>query len=403
MSNNNSSQQITRIVLGITGGIAAYKCPDLVRRLKERQFDVRVVMTAAAKEFVTPMALQAVSGFPVHDELFDPEAEAAMGHIDLAKWADIFLIAPASANTLAKLAHGEADNLLTTSVLASKARLIIAPAMNQQMWANEKTQRNIRALETGGALILGPGVGEQACGDVGAGRMLEPLDIAERVESLNEVSGVLAGKRVMITAGPTVEAIDPVRYISNHSSGKMGYALARAAIAAGAEVDLVSGPVNIHTPAGANIFPVKSAKEMLEVVQNRVSDCDIFIGCAAVADYSPVDVSSQKIKKNDEVMTLKLKRNPDILAWVAAQKVRPFVVGFAAESEKLKFYAEKKLNNKKLNMICANDISCEGLGFNSDNNQLLILDDKGQEKNLQIAAKEVLAADIIKEISYRLG
>jgi phosphopantothenoylcysteine decarboxylase/phosphopantothenate--cysteine ligase len=394
------NQPIKRnLLLGISGGIAAYKCADLVRRLKERNFDVRVVMTTSAAEFVTPMTLQAVSGNPVHMTLFDPEMEAAMGHIELARWASVILVAPATANTIAKLVHGKADNLLTTVILASKAPMAIAPAMNQQMWANEATQHNMSTLRSRGVEVLGPGVGEQACGDVGAGRMLEPLDIAEQVSLIMSEDKPLQGKKLVLTAGPTVEAIDPVRYISNHSSGKMGYALAKAAYKAGAEVTLVSGPVNINTIEGVQLVKITSAKQMLNAVKEAVVGADIFIGCAAVADYSPLDLATQKIKKNDEMMTLKLKRNPDILAWVATQENKPFVVGFAAESQRLREYATKKLNKKKLDLICANDISQEGLGFNSDNNQLLLLDPQGNEKLLKIDSKDKLASQIIDEIS----
>ncbi|TQV74647.1 bifunctional phosphopantothenoylcysteine decarboxylase/phosphopantothenate--cysteine ligase CoaBC [Aliikangiella marina] len=391
-----------KLVLGITGGIAAYKCADLVRRLTERNFEVRVVMTSSAKEFITPMTLQAVSGHPVHDDLFDPQMEAAMGHIELAKWADYILVAPATANTLAKIVHGDADNLLLTVILASSAPLLIAPAMNQQMWANQTTQDNLKALEKSGATILGPGEGEQACGDVGAGRMLEPLDIAQRLYALAECEKKLQNKVVMITAGPTVEAIDPVRYISNHSSGKMGYALARAAQLEGAEVRLVSGPVSLRDPHGVTTVRVTSAKQMFDYVKSNIADVDVFIGCAAVADYTPVEVASQKIKKNDDEMTLKLKRNPDILAWVGEQQATRFVVGFAAESQSLKEFALKKLQKKKLDLICANDISQQGLGFNSDNNQLLLLYRDGQEKLLDIATKDALAADIMQEIGEHL-
>jgi phosphopantothenoylcysteine decarboxylase / phosphopantothenate---cysteine ligase len=397
------SNNKTKLLLGICGGIAAYKCADLVRRLVERDFEVRVVMTAAAAEFITPMTLQAVSGNPVNQAAFDPDMEAAMGHIELARWADVILIAPATANTIAKLAHGEADNLLTTIVLASAAPLFMAPAMNQQMWSNSQTRANIQQLEQSGHYILGPGEGEQACGDVGFGRMLEPLDIAQRLAALYAAKGSLAGKSVLLTAGPTVEAIDPVRFISNHSSGKMGYALAKAAAAAGAKVCLVSGPVNLVAPPKVDVIRVTSATEMLQKVQDNLSGTDVFIGCAAVADYSPVEVCTQKIKKSEDEMVLKLKRNPDILAWVANSNNRPFVVGFAAESQNLKEFALGKLKNKKLDMICANNISDTAVGFNSDNNALLLLFKEGEEKSLAIAAKEVLAQNIVDEISTRIN
>ncbi|WP_444995739.1 bifunctional phosphopantothenoylcysteine decarboxylase/phosphopantothenate--cysteine ligase CoaBC [Aliikangiella sp. IMCC44359] len=403
MSEKTSFNQNKNLLLGVTGGIAAYKCADLVRRLKERGFNVRVVMTPGASEFITPMTLQAVSGHPVHQDIFDQAMEAAMGHIELAKWADLLLIAPATANTIAKIVHGKADNLLTTIVLASKAPLMIAPAMNQQMWANSVTQSNIEKLSHSGVTVLGPGAGEQACGDIGAGRMLEPLDIAQQVQSIAYGDKPLTGKKVLITAGPTVEAIDPVRFISNHSSGKMGYAIAKAAKIAGAEVHLISGPVSIGEPFGVQVTRVTSAAQMFDAVKNSVEGVDIFVGCAAVADYSPVEVSCQKIKKNDEEMCLLLKRNPDILAWVANRAERPYVVGFAAESQSLKFYANKKLEKKKLDMICANDICCEGLGFNSEDNQLLLLDKSGEEKLLNVASKEVLAQQIIEQIAMKLN
>ncbi len=391
-----------KLVLGITGGIAAYKCADLVRRLKERGFEVRVVMTVSAAKFITPVTLQAVSGYPVHQDLFDAEMEASMGHIELARWADYILVAPATANTISKLVHGKADNLLTTLILASRASLLVAPAMNQQMWANTVTQNNIRVLESSEVIILGPEEGEQACGDLGAGRMMEPVDIANQLLMLVNKRNILANKKVVITAGPTVEAIDPVRYISNHSSGKMGFALARAARLEGAEVELVSGPVALCEPAGVNMTRVTSAAEMLEVVKQKIKNADIFIGCAAVADYTPVEVASQKIKKNQELMNIQLKKNSDILTWVASQEGRPYVVGFAAESQNIKEFARKKLENKKLDLICANDISCQNMGFNSENNQLFLIDCCGVEKQLSVASKIVLAQQVIQEIELRM-
>ena len=402
MSVNNAQQPNKNLLLGVSGGIAAYKSADLVRRLGERGFNVRVVMTAAATEFITAMTLQAVSGNPVHQDLFDQQMEAAMGHIELAKWADYILIAPATANTIAKIVHGEGDNLLTTLVLASDAPLIVAPAMNQQMWANQTTQSNMQTLRQRGVTFMGPDEGEQACGDVGAGRMMEPLELANRVQSLAFQPRSLAGKKVMITAGPTVEAIDPVRYISNHSSGKMGYAIANAAQQAGAQVELVSGPVCIAAPAKVTLTQVTSAKQMFDAVKQNIEDVDIFIGCAAVADYTPIEVAAQKIKKNDEQMSLSLKRNPDILAWVGARQSQTYVVGFAAESQSLKTFAQKKLEKKNLDLICANDISQDGLGFNSENNQLLLLDKSGGEKLLDIASKEALAEQVIEHIAADL-
>lgn len=398
---NNSKKR--NIILGICGGIAAYKCADLVRRLKEQDFDVRVVMTESANQFITPMTLQAVSGYPVYQQIFDPEMEAAMGHIELARWADYVVIAPITANTMAKLVHGEADSLLTTLVLATQAKIIIAPAMNQQMWINSATQNNLKTLQQRGYHILGPAEGEQACGDIGAGRMLEPLDIAREMKKLNDQAKRLKGRKIVITAGPTVEAIDPVRFISNHSSGKMGYALAQAAKNSGADVVLISGPVQRPVPFGIKFLPVTSAAEMFTQVKQNIAGVDVFVGCAAVADYAPVEVSAQKIKKNDEQIVLTLKRNPDILAWVAEQPKRPFVVGFAAETQMLKEHAMQKLQKKKLDMICANDISCEGVGFNSDYNQLLLLDNKGNEKELTIDSKESLAQAIINDIAEKIA
>jgi len=404
------AKQPLNILLGVTGGIAAYKAADLVRRLKENQFNVRVVMTQGAKSFITPMTMQAVSGNPVHDELFDQQAEAAMGHIELAKWADIILIAPATANIIAKIAAGFSDDLLTTLILASSARLMVVPAMNQQMWANKATKENIERLIQREVLIFGPASGEQACGDVGEGRMLEPLEIVEQLllssdsanaESTNEQN--LKGRNILITAGPTVEAIDPVRFISNHSSGKMGYALAKAAVLSGANVTLISGPVDLDISDKVNRISVTSASEMLAAVQNELASCDVFIGCAAVADYAPVEFSEHKIKKNNQDMLIALKKTPDIISWVAAQEKRPFVVGFAAESQNLEVFATNKLINKKLDMICANDISDTNLGFNSDDNKILIIGKNGNQLNLPAAPKLKIAKAIMKEIGKNIN
>lgn len=419
MSKTQNNQSPTKIILGVTGGIAAYKSAELVRRLKEHRFDVRVVMSEAAKNFITPMTMQAVSGNPVHHQLFDCQAEAAMGHIELAKWADIILIAPATANCLSKIALGLADDLLSTLILASTAKLLIAPAMNQQMWANEAIVSNLGQLKKRNIKIIGPEQGEQACGDIGFGRMSEPSQIVEQVLQLVKELGLssiaeqfkqtvpglrtsLAGKSILITAGPTLEAIDPVRFISNHSSGKMGYALAQVAQVAGAKVTLVSGPVSLKAPQGVSLTSVVSAKEMLDAVKQQVDNCDVFIGCAAVADYTPCEVAEQKIKKNDEKMQISLKRNTDILAWVAAQTNRPFVVGFAAESQQVKEFARKKLINKKLDLICANDISQSAVGFNSEYNEILILNKNNQETKLPAASKTNIAASILTEISQYL-
>lgn len=412
MSQTSKPNTPVKILLGVTGGIAAYKSADLVRRLKERSFDVRVVMTESAKNFITPMTMQAVSGNPVHHELFDCQAEAAMGHIELAKWADFILVAPTTANTLSKIAQGIADDLLTTLILASKAKLVIAPAMNQQMWANEAILSNIELLKNRNIAFIGPEKGDQACGDNGFGRMSEPLQIAEKLIELSDdldadnnlrasLTG-LSGKNIVITAGPTVEAIDPVRFISNHSSGKMGYALAQVAASVGANVTLVSGPVNLLKPENVEVKAVTSAAQMLSAVKESIEKCDLFIGCAAVADYAPCEVADQKIKKNAQQMQITLKRNPDILAWVAEQKPRPLVVGFAAESQNLKEFAQKKLINKKLDLICANDISKSSIGFNSDHNEMLLLDKEGEEIKLSIAPKTKIAANILNAIRKKL-
>ncbi|MDQ7049537.1 MAG: bifunctional phosphopantothenoylcysteine decarboxylase/phosphopantothenate--cysteine ligase CoaBC [Enterobacterales bacterium] len=402
----------TNIVVGVTGGIAAYKSPDLVRRLQEQGFVVRVVMTAGAENFITATTLQAVSGHPVNNDLFDNEAEAAMGHIELAKWADIILIAPATANCLSKIAHGLADDLLTSLILASSAQLMLAPAMNQQMWKNKAIISNAESLKQRGILLFGPDAGEQACGDVGLGRMREPSQLVEALvqwqqsasaSDESEVSGILDGVKLLLTAGPTVEAIDPVRYLSNHSSGKMGYAIAEAALTAGAEVTLVSGPVSLTAPPAATMVAVKSAKEMLLAVQQHLAQSDVFIGCAAVADYAPSQVARQKIKKNADSMQIELTRNPDIIAWVGSQKERPYIVGFAAESENLEAYAKKKLQDKNLDLICANDISDTSIGFNSDNNAISIFNASGRQKQIKSMPKAKIAEVIIKEIAKNLN
>ncbi|MGB0496294.1 MAG: bifunctional phosphopantothenoylcysteine decarboxylase/phosphopantothenate--cysteine ligase CoaBC, partial [Kangiellaceae bacterium] len=406
-----NSQVKTNLLLGVCGGIAAYKSADLVRRLREFGFDVRVVMTESAQEFITPMTMQVVSGYPVHANLFDCEAEAAMGHIELAKWADIVLIAPATANCIAKLAHGLADDLLTTIVLATKAQLVIAPAMNQQMWANQVVKENVQLIKARAVHVLEPDSGEQACGDIGAGRMQEPLQIAQSIYQkyianhvVNKISAHssefdLSNKKIVITAGPTQEAIDPVRYISNHSSGKMGYALAEAAVERGAQVVLVAGPVSLTFNQDAKLVKVNSAEEMLSAVKDNLTECDVFIGCAAIADYRPVDIAPQKIKKNNAQMQLTLIKNPDILKWVSDNKPEIFVVGFAAESEKLKEFAKGKLKNKNLDMICANDISLPDLGFNSENNSVLLLNKNGKETLLPTMPKKEIAIKILAQIT----
>jgi phosphopantothenoylcysteine decarboxylase/phosphopantothenate--cysteine ligase len=390
-----------RILLAVSGGIAAYKTPELVRRLKQRGAEVRVALTEHASHFVTPLTLQAVSGEPVLCALMDPAAEASMSHIELAKWADLILVAPATANLLAKHAHGIADDLISTLLLATPAPVAMAPAMNQQMYQALATQANLATLAKRGVMLWGPAAGEQACGDVGPGRMLEPSELAQLVDNfLNPVAPLLAGKKVTITAGPTREAIDPVRYISNHSSGKMGYALARAAAKLGAEVTLISGPVNLPTPAGCDRVNVESAIEMHDASLAASGSTDIFIACAAVADYRLAEVATQKIKKSNESMALHLVRNPDIVAAVAAQPNRPFTVGFAAETQDVAYYAQDKLTRKGLDMIAANDVSNPEQGFNSDNNALQVFWLGGQQ-TLPLADKHELAEHLIQLIATR--
>ena len=368
-----------RILLGVTGGIAAYKSATLVRRLMDEGAEVRVVMTSGAEAFITPLTFQALSGNPVHTDLLDPAAEAAMGHIELARWASLILIAPASANTIARLAHGLADDLLGTLCLASEAPLVIAPAMNRIMWSHAATQQNIDTLHARGVRTLGPGVGSQACGETGAGRMLEPEEIVAHLGGTND--SALAGKRVLITAGPTREPIDPVRFLSNRSSGKMGYAIANAARELGAEVTLISGPVNLDTPHGVNRVDVVTAEQMLDSTLEHADSHDIFISVAAVADYRVDKVSKQKIKKSSDDMELKLTRNPDILKSVAALKNKPFCVGFAAETEKVEQHARGKLKKKKLDMIAANHVAqADNPVFGSDVNALDVYwPEKGHE------------------------
>jgi len=349
-----------QIILGVTGGIAAYKAAELCRALVKAGADVRVIMTPSAMEFITPLTFQALSGNRVHTELLDEEAEAAMGHIELSRWADLILVAPASANFIARLSQGRADDLLSTLCLASTSKIALAPAMNQAMYRNQQTRDNLDSLAARGINILGPGSGEQACGDVGPGRMLEPQDIAQMAADLFE-TGSLAGVNVTITAGPTREAIDPIRYISNNSSGKMGYALARAAMEAGANVVLISGPVALQAPDRVKLVPVESARQMLDACQ--VVPGDIFISVAAVADYRPAEMASDKIKKSSDTMQLNLVKNPDILATLSLSEARPFCVGFAAETQNLEAYAKKKLEAKKLDLIFANNAAAT---FNSE-------------------------------------
>mgnify|MGYP001814996053 FL=1 len=389
------------IVLGITGGIAAYKAPDLVRRLKERGADVQIVMTTSAEEFVTDTALQAVSGRSVRSNLWDKEAERAMSHIELARWADVVLIAPATAEVMARIVSGGAPDLLTTICLATEAPIALAPAMNHVMWNNKATQSNRQVLEDRGVHILGPGVGSQACGEEGAGRMLEPAAIAAAVFDLgiSHGEGLLAGKKIVITAGPTREPIDPVRYITNRSSGKMGYAMARAATAQDADVILVSGPVNLPKPLGVDVRSVTTAEEMYDATHACIDGADIFIAAAAVADYRPAVRQEQKIKKRDEEMSIALVRCPDILASVAALGEAPFTVGFAAETENVDDYARGKLEKKKLDMIIANRVGYD-CGFDRDDNEVSVFWN-GNEKRFPEAQKSELANDLIELVAER--
>ncbi len=392
------------ILLGVTGSIAAYKAAELVRRLREGGAEVRVVLSAGGAEFVTPLTFQALSANPVHSELLDTEAEAAMGHIELARWADAVVVAPASANVIARLAQGRADDLLAAVCLATEAPVAVAPAMNQQMWANAATQDNLQRLRERGMHQFGPAEGDQACGETGLGRMLEATDIARHTAGLFD-TGALAGLRVLVTAGPTQEAIDPVRYLSNRSSGRMGYAVAQAAAEAGARVTLVSGPTALPTPPRVARIDVRSAQDMHEAVQEQAGGADIFIATAAVADYRPAAPAEKKIKKTTDTLSLELVRNPDILAGVAALPGGPFTVGFAAETENLLAYARDKLARKGLDMIAANRVG-GGLGFEAEENALSVIDANGVTE-LPQAAKSQLARRLIvliaKHFRRRLG
>ena len=391
------------ILLGVTGGIAAYKSAEIVRHLKKSGASVRVVMTRSAEEFITPLTLQALSGNRVSTELLDAEAEAAMGHIELAKWADGILIAPATANTIARLSSGRGDDLLSTVTLAFDGPISIAPAMNQAMWRDERTQENLNKLINNNFGICGPGSGEQACGDIGLGRMLEPQEILEMFSSSFD-KGIMSGKRILITAGPTQEPIDPVRFITNRSSGKMGYALAEAAIESGAQVTLISGPVNIEPPSNCNLVAIKTAKEMYESVMHHIKGADVYIGTAAVSDYSPAHINESKIKKDgsNAAMVLELKENQDILKSVSELEERPYVVGFAAETDNLIENAKKKLNNKNLDLIVANDVSDKEIGFDSDENEVTLI--THEEKQLiQKQNKRKISKNIIEFISGRIN
>ncbi len=390
------------VLLGVTGGIAAYKSAEIVRHLKKSGSSVRVVMTKSAEEFITPLTLQALSGNRVSSELLDAEAEAAMGHIELAKWADAILIAPATANTIARLSSGRGDDLLSTVTLAFDGPVSLAPAMNQAMWRDERTQENLDRLIQKGYEVCGPGSGEQACGDTGLGRMLEPLEILQ-IFSNSFTKGKMSGKRVLITAGPTQEPIDPVRFITNRSSGKMGYNLAEAAIESGARVTLISGPVDIPKPSNCNFVSVETAQEMYDAVMHHVKEKDVYIGTAAVSDYRPVNTSNQKIKKDGsgKPIILELEENKDILKSVSELQDKPYVVGFAAETDNLLVNADKKLKGKNLDLIVANDVSDKEIGFNSEQNEVTLITSK--EKTLiERQSKKKVSRQIIDFISDQI-
>ena len=393
--------QKRRILLGITGSIAAYKTPDLIRRLKEQDYEVRVVLTPGGKSFVTPLSLQAVSQHKVYEQLMDVEAEAAMSHIELARWPDCILIAPASAHFIAKLTHGFADDLLSTLCLATNEQIILAPAMNQAMWANAATQANANQLKKRGCLFLGPADGSQACGDVGLGRMLEPLDIVTNLTNCM-VSPYLKGQRILITAGPTQEPVDPVRYLSNRSSGKMGFSLAQAAIDAGAEVTLICGPVALAAPEKCKFISVKTAVEMLEAVQTEILAKDIFISAAAIADYQACEPYQQKIKKTATHLTLHLKPTADILAAVGKMDdPKPFIVGFSAETADVFRFAEEKRLRKGADLMIVNDVSQPGIGFDSDENEVTILS-QDTPIYLERAPKKRIAQQLLEIIFQHL-
>ena len=390
-----------RIILGVTGGIAAYKSAEVVRRLQDRGAEVRVVMTPGAEEFLRPLTMQALSGHPVHTGLLDEKAEAGMGHIELARWADLLLIAPASADFIANMVHGRADSLLAAIYLATPAKVAIAPAMNQAMWSHSASVENINNLTRRGVTIIGPESGSQACGDIGPGRMEQPDSIIEQASSLFN-SGVLQGKKVVITAGPTREALDPVRYISNHSSGKMGYALAAAAIEAGADVTLISGPVALSIPEKCQGILVMSADEMQQAALEFAEGADIFIATAAVADYKAASIASEKIKSGDDKMTISLEKNPDIVSSVASTFEDLFVIGFAAESNDVETYAKGKLEQKHLDAIVANDISRADIGFNSDDNEVSWID---TDSTIVFSkrSKAQLARDLVAQIAIKIN
>lgn len=392
----------SRILLGITGSIAAYKAPELIRKLKEQHHEIRVVLTSCGKSFVTPLTLQAVSQNKVYEELIDAEAEAAMSHIDLARWPDCILIAPATAHLIAKLAHGFADDLLSTLCLATNTRLIIAPAMNQAMWSNKVTQDNVSKLKDRDYLFFGPREGTQACGEFGFGRMLEPQEIVDALSKVF-VKPYLKNQKILITAGPTQEYIDPVRYLSNRSSGKMGFALAQAAIEAGAEVTLISGPVALTPPKKLKFIAVKTAAEMLAAVQKEIEHQTIFISTAAVADYQSINPALQKIKKSSVPFALQLKPTADILAAVSQMnlKPRPLLVGFAAETEYTLKFAEEKRRSKKIDLMVVNDVSLSGIGFDSDNNEVTVLS-SDVPIHLAFASKQLIAHQLLQIMANRI-
>jgi phosphopantothenoylcysteine decarboxylase/phosphopantothenate--cysteine ligase len=385
------------VLLGVSGSIAAYKSPDIVRRLQDLGAEVRVVLTTGGAEFVSERSLQAVSKNKVHNNLWDKEAELSMGHIELAKWADAIVIAPASANTIAKLCHGKADDLLTTLILATTAKILIAPAMNQQMYGSMATQDNLKLLESRNMVIAKPEFGEQACGDIGEGRLAEPSSIALQVAGLFQ-NIKLAGKNVIITLGATIEAIDPVRFISNHSSGKMGMALASACIEAGATVKLIIGAIAVSVESRAQAIFVSSAEEMYQAVMDNIADQDIFISCAAVADYRPVNIAKNKIKKDSNTLSLELVRNPDILANVCLMKDKPICIGFAAETENFIENAKNKLKNKGCDAIILNDVSNSKIGLKSDQNEVFFITKDNCEK-INITSKIIIAKKLVVKIS----
>ena len=390
-----------RIIVGVSGGIAAYKSAEVVRRLQDAGAEVRVVMTPGAEEFIRPLTLQALSGHPVHADLLDPEAEAGMGHIELARWADLVLIAPATADFIATMVHGRANSLLNAIYLATPAIVAVAPAMNQGMWSHPATTANMEQLSQRQVKVFGPDSGIQACGDIGPGRMQQPDILVEQVGACFALMQ-LSGKKLVIAAGPTREAIDPVRYISNHSSGKMGYALAEAAIEAGAEVTLISGPVNLEPPQRCTVIPVISAADMHRATMSACADANILIASAAVADYRPVTVATQKIKKHADAMTLELEKNVDIVSAAASEYENLFVVGFAAETQDVESYARGKLERKGLDAIVANDVSRSDVGFNSDNNEAWWIS-ADTSKTFSIRSKTQLARDIVAAIAEQLG